>query len=77
MVNINDVFRKIKEMSKTVANPRPQIMINDLANELSLPREQVLPSLMELKQLRLISSDPITNATTSIKLTLLGHTVNR
>lgn len=77
MVNTNDVFRKIKEMSKTVANPRPQIMINDLANALSLPRDQVLPSLMELKQLRLINSDPITNTTASIKLTLLGFTVNR
>ncbi len=77
MINTNDVFRKIKEMSKTVANPRPQIMVSDLAHELSLPREQVLPSLMELKQLRLINADPITNTTMSVKLTLLGYTVNR
>ena len=77
MINTNDVFRKIKEMSNTVSNPRPSILINDLASALSLPKDQVLPSLIELKQLRLINAEPITNASVSIKLTLLGYTVTR
>lgn len=77
MINTNDVFRKIKEMSKTVANPRPLIPISAIASALSLPADQVMPSIIELRQLRLIASDPITNASASIKLTLLGHTVTR
>lgn len=76
MISTNDVYRKIKEMSKRVANPRPQITISAVAGELSLQSEQILPSLTELKDMRLIQLDKPINAA-YVKLTLLGHTVNR
>ena len=71
----NDVYRKIKEMSTRTANPRPQILINLLANELSVLREQVLPFLTELKDMRLIQFEGY--ASVYVKLTLLGYTVKR
>lgn len=76
MINTNDVYRKIKEMSKRVANPRPQITISAVAEELALRSEQILPCLTELKDMRLVQLDKPYNAA-YVKLTLLGHTVNR
>lgn len=77
MVSTNDVYRKIKEMSQRVANPRPPIMINALAGELLLVREQILPSIAELKKLRLIQSETPAHTSGYVKLTLLGYSVTR
>ena len=77
MVSTNDVYRKIKEMSTRMVNPRPKILINALAGELLLAREQILPSLAELKKLRLIQSDMPVHTAEYVKLTLLGFTVTR
>ncbi len=75
MTNTNDVFRKIKEMSTRVSNPRPQIPISVIASELRLLQDQILPAITELKKLRLINHDM--HAPAYIKLTLLGFTVTR
>lgn len=75
MVTTNDVYRKIKEISQRAANPRPQISVTGIADELMQVREQILPMLTELKDLRLITFDNI--YVQSIKLTLLGFTVKR
>ena len=75
MTNTNDVFRKIKEMSKRVPNPRPQIPITAVASELSLMHDNILPAITELKKMRLIQHDM--QAPAYIKLTLLGCTVTR
>jgi len=75
MINTNEVFRKIKEISKRSVNPRPQVLVQLVAQELSASRENIMPSLKELKDMRLIQLDNITAS--HLKLTLLGHTVNR
>lgn len=73
----NEVFRKIKEMSKRVANPRPYIPVNNLASELLLLREQLLPAIGELKRMRLVQHDTLPDTTEYVKLTLLGCSVTR
>lgn len=73
----NLVFRKIKEMSLRVPNPRPQISIHHLAAELLLFKEQILPAITELQSLRLIQHNSPNNDTEYVKLTLLGFTVTR
>lgn len=75
MANTNDVYRKIKEMSKRVANPRPQIDVDMLAQELLESSEYISSLLVELKDLRLVQYDIATPK--FVKLTLLGFTVNR
>lgn len=75
MASTNDVYRKIKEMSMRTPNPRPQILIQGIASELSLGKDQIVTSLAELKQLRLIQYEGASAA--YVKLTLLGHTVKR
>lgn len=75
MTDTNEVYRKIKEMSKRVPNPRPQIPVHNIAGELAIGSEQIRNSLEELKKLRLIQYDG--KVATSIRLTLLGSTVNR
>jgi hypothetical protein len=77
MISTNDVYGKIKEMSTRVVHPRPQIAIKALAAELLLAREQILPSIIELKNLRLIQWDGSAHSSVHIRLTLLGHTVIR
>lgn len=64
-------------MSKRVPNPRPQIPVNAVAAELALVREQILPSISELKKLRLIQYESGNFAPDYLKLTLLGSTVTR
>jgi hypothetical protein len=76
MATVNEVYQKIKEISKRTANPRPEIVIQRLAEEMQQVREQILPILVELKDLRLIKFNQPA-AVVSIRLTLLGHTVNR
>ena len=71
----NEVFRKIKEMSARGMQPRPTVYTSDLASELSISADNLLRTLAELKQLRLISFGD--NTTSTIKLTLLGTVVNR
>ena len=75
IVSTNDVFRKIKDLSKRVPNPRPQIPVNDIASELQMSRDQIFPCIAELKKLRLIQCETATPSL--VKLTLLGCTVNR
>ena len=71
----NLVFRKIKEISARGFHPRPAVVTRELANELQVTPESLMPSLTELKQLRLVNfSDP---KGTTIKLTLLGSVVKR
>jgi hypothetical protein len=75
MANTNDVYRKIKEMSKRVANPRPLIDVDMLAQELLESREYIAGLLVELKELRLVQYDMASPR--FVKLTLLGFTVTR
>lgn len=71
----NDVFRKIKEISKRTPNPRPPIPVANIANEMQQVREQIMPMLTELKDMRLIIYSDV--SFNSIRLTLLGFTVER
>lgn len=71
----NEVFRKIKEMSRRTVNPRPVIAVRALAEEMQQAGSMLMPFLTELKELRLIKfNEP---AVATIKLTLLGATVDR
>jgi predicted transcriptional regulator len=71
----NEVFIKIKEISTRTVQPRPLVNTGELAKELSVTREKLMPSLDELKSLRLVNfNDP---EVTGIRLTLLGSIVNR
>jgi len=75
MTSVNEVYRKIKEISKRTANPRPVVQVSGIANELSITPEQLAPFLTELKDLRLIQFGKL--PVESVKLTLLGYTVQR
>ncbi len=75
MITTNDVFRKIKEISKRTANPRPQIQVSGIAAEMMQVREQIEPMITELKDMKLINFNDASGSI--IKLTLLGDTVNR
>ena len=75
MTSVNEVYRKIKEISKRTANPRPAVQVSGIANELRITQEQLAPFLAELKDLRLIQFGKL--PVESIKLTLLGYTVQR
>jgi Mn-dependent DtxR family transcriptional regulator len=71
----NLVFRKIKEISARGFHPRPAVITKELASELQVTTESIMPSLTELKQLRLVNfSDP---KGSSVRLTLLGSVVKR
>jgi predicted transcriptional regulator len=75
MTDVNVLHRKIREMSKMMANPRPQLTVRDIAGELNMSSDQLMPTLVELKDLRLIQfNEP---GLSTIKLTLLGCTVQR
>lgn len=56
-------------------NPRPQISVPMIAQELMLSQDQIVPCLDALKELRLIKTEGLGFG--CIKLTLLGSTVNR
>jgi predicted transcriptional regulator len=71
----NEVFRKIKEISTRTLQPRPLVNTYDLANELSISREALMPSLAKLKQTRLVNFNDAQE--TSVRLTLLGSVVKR
>ena len=71
----NEVFRKIKEISTRTIHPRPLVNTGDLAKELSMSRESLMPSLTQLKQLRLVNFND--TQAMAIRLTLLGSVVNR
>ncbi|OSZ78991.1 hypothetical protein CAP35_12295 [Chitinophagaceae bacterium IBVUCB1] len=62
-------------MSCRTANPRPAIAVAGIATEMHQAREQILPMLSELKDMRLIKFEE--PSAISIKLTLLGFTVTR
>ena len=71
----NIVFRKIKEISARSTRPRPSINTGQLAIELSLTRDNLLPTLAQLKYLKLVNfSDAHASA---VSLTLLGCMVTR
>jgi hypothetical protein len=71
----NEVFRKIREISLRVPNPRPSIPVSNIAVELNITHETLAPYLTELKDMRLIKSNDTLSK--SISLTLLGSTVKR
>ena len=75
MATENEVFRKIKEISTRAVHPRPLINTGDIARELGLSRESLMPLLAQLKQLKLVNITDAQSAT--IRLTLLGTVVNR
>ncbi len=75
MVTVNDVYRKIKELSSQAWNPRPPVPVANLSKELSSPREHLLPMLVKLEDMKLIRFNE--SAKTSIRLTLLGNAVER
>jgi len=71
----NEVFRKIKEMSTRVVNPRPAIPVGNIAMEMGISSEMLALCLIRLKDLRLVNfADALP---TNIKLTLLGTVVKR
>ncbi len=74
-ITVNEVYRKIKEMSAREMNPRPKIMVQELVNELMITQDNLMPCLTALKDMRLINTEGFGFA--CIKLTLLGTTVNR
>lgn len=75
MITTNEVYRKIKEISSRTPNPRPMVNVDNMAAELKLMKQYIIPMLTELKDMRLISFDK--PAADHIKLTLLGFTVKR
>lgn len=72
---IGQVFMKVKEMSTRGMTPRPRIPVAELTAELpNMPlNEYLLPSLTQLKRMRLIEYNSYN--TPFVKLTLLGHTM--
>lgn len=72
---VNNVYRKIKEISGRSTNPRPRIQVQMIAEEMVMPMDTLLYSLKELKELRLINTTGF--HITDVKLTLLGSTVTR
>ena len=75
MITVNEVYRKIKEMSAGGWNPRPALAVQNISRELRTPQDHLLPLLSELQDMKLIRFDD--RAGSSIKLTLLGNTVTR
>jgi hypothetical protein len=75
MLTENIVFNKIKEISAREMRPRPPVNTNELAVELLVAREMIMPSLTLLKQLKLINF--CDKNCSAISLTLLGCTVKR
>ncbi|MBL7683888.1 MAG: hypothetical protein JNK00_11055 [Flavipsychrobacter sp.] len=75
MITTNEVYRKIKEISSRTPNPRPMVNVDNMAAELKLMKQYIIPMLTELKDMRLISFDK--PGAEYIKLTLLGFTVKR
>jgi len=71
----NVVFRKIKEISSREMQPRPAVTASQIASELSLTSDSLLPTLAQLKELRLVTF--CDGKGSSIKLTLLGTVVKR
>jgi hypothetical protein len=71
----NEVFRKIKEISTRTLQPRPLVNTYELASELNISRENLMKSLTELKQTRLVNFNDAQGQ--SIRLTLLGSVVKR
>lgn len=75
MATENEVFRKIKEISTRAVHPRPLINTGEVAHELGLSREHLMPLIAQLKQLKLVNViDP---QSSTIRLTLLGTVVKR
>ncbi|RYG50142.1 MAG: hypothetical protein EOO01_11380 [Chitinophagaceae bacterium] len=75
MVTVNEVYRKIKEMSAQEWTPRPVLTVVNLSSALRSPREALIPLLTELQELKLIRFND--NNKVSVKLTLLGNNVER
>lgn len=71
----NIVFRKIKEISARGMRPRPSINTTQLAGELLQTREGIMPSLTQLKDLKLVNFSDV--QCSAVSLTLLGCMVKR
>lgn len=67
------VFWKIREISERTMSPRPQIAIQEIANELLSISEKIVPALDKLKMMRLIENSKV--KTPFVRLTLLGTSV--
>jgi len=70
-MSANEVYLKIKEMSTLAMNPRPQIPLQQLIDELREQRGHIMPILAELKKMRLIQVSD--TAPAYVRLTMLGH----
>jgi len=55
--------------------PRPEINTNELASELLVSAESLMPQLSELKKLRLVNFNDTKGS--AVRLTLLGSIVTR
>jgi len=71
----NEVFRKIKEISTRAFNPRPLVNTSELAQELGMTKEKLMPWLTDLKDSRLVNFND--TKALAIRLTLLGSVVKR
>jgi hypothetical protein len=74
-MTVNEVYRKIKEISAEQWHPRPVISIASISLQLHVQREKLMPYLSELCDMKLIKFNE--GAKTNIKLTLLGNNVSR
>jgi hypothetical protein len=74
-MTVNDVYRKIKEMSAEAWTPRPVLSVINLSSRLETNSERLLPLLSYLQEIKLIRFNEA--GRTSVKLTLLGSAVNR
>ena len=73
-MTLDTVHRKIQEINQAQQSHRPAIMVSSLSAELQCSRDQLLPFLVELKNMRLINFNE--SAKTSFKLTFLGLNSN-
>ena len=74
MTTVNDVYRKIKEMSAEQWKPRPVLAISSISERLLSDKDYLMPLLTSLSDMKLIRFDM---AKHSIQLTLLGNVVTR
>ncbi len=75
MLPENIVFNKIKEIGARGMHPRPHVNTIELAGELLLTHDVIMPLLTQLKYLKLVNFNDRNCST--ISLTLLGCMVKR
>jgi Mn-dependent DtxR family transcriptional regulator len=70
MITARQILSKIQEISRHYISGKPPIDINGLTEELSVPKDEILPMLKELERKELISF--YTTTRDAIKLTTKG-----